>query len=203
MAQGTAFCSTDSCVSMFGAVYDTGVLGFPPNARVLEIGCAEGDWMTPMLAARPDLKIVGIDWRACERPGVVIRGNVLTVDFPEESFDAVVGISSIEHIGLGHYDRDPIDPDGDTHAMQRAVRWVKPGGLVYADVPWGPAYRVVGTSHRVYDDAAVHARLVVPGLRARWRWYTTWHSHDHVLHTVPDLNPDLFVYVALVAVKES
>lgn len=202
MAQGTAFCSSDSCVSMFGAVYDTGVLVFPTGARVLEIGCAEGDWQTPMLAARPDLQITGIDWRPCERPGQVIQGNVLTVNFLPESFDAIVGISSIEHIGLGHYDNDPLDPDGDTHAMQRAVRWLKPGGFVYADVPWGPAYRVEGTSHRVYDDAAVHSRLVVPGLKARWRWYTTWRDGDHVLHAEPDVTPPAMVYVALVATKE-
>lgn len=201
MAQGTAFCSTDSCVSMFGAVYDTGVLVFPEHARVLEIGCAEGDWQTPMLAARPDLQITGIDWRACGRPGTVIRGNVLTHDFPDASFDAVVGVSSIEHIGLGHYESDPLDPEGDTHCMERVVRWLKPGGLVYADVPYGSAYRVVGTSHRVYDEAALRARLMVPGLRWRWTWYTTWAEQDHVLHDTP-IDAPTMVYVALVATKE-
>ena len=188
---------------MFGAVYDTGVLVFPPAARVLEIGCAEGDWQTPMLAARPDLQITGIDWLACERPGTVLRGNVLTMDFPDESFDAVVGVSSIEHIGLGHYESDPIDPDGDTHCMERVVRWLKPGGLVYADVPYGPTYHVEGTSHRVYDDAAVLTRLLVPGLRGQWKWYTTWAMQDHVLHEAPDPRPyPGTTYVALVATKE-
>lgn len=186
---------------MFGAVYDTGILVFPPNARVLEIGCAEGDWQTPMLAVRPDLQITGIDWRDCTRPGTVIRGDVLTHDFPPASFDAVVGVSSIEHMGLGHYESDPLDPDGDTHAMERAVRWLKPGGLVYADVPYGTTYCVEGTSHRVYDGVALRTRLMVPGLRERRRWYTTWADHDHVLHDWP---PDVagMIYVAVVATKE-
>ena len=203
MAQGTTFCSQDSCVSMFGAVWDTGVLVFPPNAMVLEIGCAEGDWQTPMLAARPDLQITGIDWRECERPGTVIRGDVLTYDFPPERFDAVVGVSSIEHIGLGHYENDPLDLDGDTHAMHRAVRWLKPGGWVYADVPYGSAYSVEGTSHRVYDDAAVASRLLVRGLCGQWTWYTTWTEQDHALHEVPPRLPvRSLTYVALVATKE-
>jgi hypothetical protein len=202
VALGTNFCSTDSCVSMFGAVWDTGVLRFPENAKVLEIGCAEGDWQTPMLAARPDLQITGIDWRACERPGTVVKGNVLTYDWPDASFDVIVGISSIEHIGLGHYERDPLDVDGDTHCMERVVRWLKPGGWVYADVPYGTAYAVVGTSHRQYDDAAVDKRLLVPGLRGRWKWYTTWAEHDHQLHADPFVAPCM-TYVAIVATKEA
>ena len=188
---------------MFGAVYDTGALVFPPNATVLEIGCAEGDWQTPMLTVRPDLQITGIDWRECERPGTVIRGDVLTYDFPPASFDAVVGVSSIEHVGLGHYEADPLDPDGDTHAMERAVRWLKPEGVIYADVPYGQTYRVEGTSHRVYDDGAVRLRLLVPGLRCRSMWYTTWADHDQRLHQMPwTVSLDTMVYVACVATKE-
>jgi SAM-dependent methyltransferase len=191
----------DACISLFGAVWDTGSLVFPQHARVLEIGCAEGDWQTPMLAARPDLQIIGIDWRDCERPGAVIRGDVLSIDFPDASFDAVVGVSSIEHIGLGHYDNDPLDPDGDRHCMERVVRWLIPGGVFYADVPYGPAYALEGTSHRVYDDAALQSRLLVPGLCERRRWYTTWAGQDHVLHEAPTPSPGM-TYVALVATKE-
>ena len=192
----------DSCISMFGAVYDTGALVFPPNASVLEIGCAEADWMTPMLAVRPDLHITGIDWRACERPGTVIHDNVLAYPFPAASFDAVVGVSSIEHIGLGHYNHDPEDHDGDVRCMRRVVQWLKPGGWVYADVPYGPTYRVEGTSHRVYNDEAIAARLMVFGLTERRRWYTTWGDGDYVLHDRPAMHADRFVYVALLAMKE-
>lgn len=194
----------DCCISLFGAVWDTGSIVFPPNARILEIGCAEADWHTPMLQIRPDLSIVGIDWRPCARPGEVIRGDVLTHDWPAESFDAVVGVSSIEHIGLGHYEADPIDVDGDRHCMERVVRWLKPGGTVYADVPYGPQYRVDGTQYRVYDDAAIRSRLIVPGLREQWRWFSTWAHDDHVLHTHPGCaaTPADWEYVALVARKE-
>ena len=171
----------DSCLSIFGNVYETGAVVFPEGAHVLEIGCAEADWMTPMLAQRPDLHLTGIDWRPCDRPGTVVQGDVLTHDWPPNTFDAVVGISSIEHVGLGHYDADPLDADGDRHCLERVVRWLKPGGLFYADVPYGETYTVVGDSHRVYDDAALAARLVVPGLIETGRFYgqgTGWVSRD-------------------------
>lgn len=164
--------SGDCCLSIYHLVDGTGALVLPWHAQILEIGCAEADWIGPMLADRPDVQITGIDWRECKRPGTVVRGDVLTHDWPYASFDAVVGISSIEHIGLGHYECDPLDVDGDRHCMERVVRWLKPGGWAYADVPYGPEYRVEGTSHRVYDDAALLTRLVVPGLRLEHRWFT-------------------------------
>ena len=156
---------TDACLRLWMLAQQHFPLDFPTGAHVLEIGCAEDDWQTPMLAQRPDLHITGIDWRECDRPGHILRGDVLTARFPPNSFDAIVGISSIEHIGLGHYNADPIDPDGDTHVMLLACQWLKLGGWIYADVPYDKAgYRVEGTAYRVYDLAAIRSRLIVPGL---------------------------------------
>jgi SAM-dependent methyltransferase len=151
----------DLCLSIFADVYATGALVFPPNAKVLEIGCAEADWQTPMLALRPDLQITGVDWRECRRPGTTIRGDILEQDFEPGSFDAVVGISSIEHIGLGHYEADPQVDDGDIRCMRRVSRWLKPGGWAYLDVPYNAAgYHLLGTKARIYDHTAIADRLL-------------------------------------------
>ena len=155
--------------------------------------------MTPMLAMRPDLQITGIDWRAEARPAPTIHGDVLTHDFSPDSFDAIVGISSFEHIGLGHYDNDPKDVDGDRHCLARVARWLKPGGWVYGDVPYSESYRVHGTEYRAYDDDAVSSRLI-QGLTAHGRWYTTWQA-QFITHP-PPFDPNLLSYVAFCAVKE-
>ena len=188
----------DPCLSIFAHIYATGALVFPLQARVLEVGCAEADWVTPMLELRPDLQVTGIDWRAADRPGTVIRGDVLVHDFPAESFDVMVGISSIEHIGLGHYDEDPLDVDGDQHCMARVARWLKPGGWVYLDVPYGPTYTVHGTEYRAYDEATLAARLA-PGLQVTGRWYIERPGTDVVAGVPP--NPHIVRYAALHAVK--
>lgn len=169
-------------------------------ARVLEIGCAESDWMTPMLSLRPDLQITGIDWRDCERPGALVRGDVLTHEWPNWAFDAAVGISSIEHIGLGHYDHDPLDVNGDRHCMERVAQWLTPGGVFYADVPYGRKYEVVGTGHRIYDDAALASRLLVSGLREVQRWYGSDYTRD--LRYEPQWFDHGLTYVAFLAMKD-
>lgn len=190
----------DSCLSIWADCYESGLITFPPNARVLEIGCAEADWMTPMLALRPDLDIVGIDWRRCKRPGQVIQGDVLVQDFPAESFDCIVGISSLEHIGLGHYEHDPTAPDGDMAVMHLIRKWLKPGGWVYFDVPWNAAgFEVAGTSHRTYDATALSFRMLPHGLKEAHRWYA---DHDgRVQASLPPKALPAFDYVAVLAVK--
>jgi SAM-dependent methyltransferase len=164
----------DGCWQTFGDMlraYDPSIVS---DARVLEIGCAEANGLALMAEAWPPMTLTGIDWRRCrwEPPprGTILQADVLTVDLPAASFDWVVSVSALEHIGLGHYDADPLAEDGDTRALQRAVTWLRPGGWLYVDVPFNAgAYQVVGTSHRIYDQAAVERRLL-----AVHDWQTVW-----------------------------
>ena len=161
----------DMCLGFWASAWNSGAVTFPPNAFVLEIGCAEANWITPMLRERPDLVIQGVDWRACERKGAhsVVTGNVLEMD-NRTPFDAIVSVSAIEHIGLGSYNNDPKDPDGDTKTMRLAYKWLKPGGWMYLDVPYRPTGPYsVNSNFRAYDEAAIRSRLIVPGFEEVWR----------------------------------
>jgi cyclopropane fatty-acyl-phospholipid synthase-like methyltransferase len=160
----------DLCLGFWAEAWDAKVVDFPKGAAVLEIGCAEADWQTPMLKERPDLYMHGIDWRACKRPGNVIKDDVLSCEFYGTPFDAIVSISATEHIGLGSYENDPKDPDGDTHSMLKAYRWLKPGGWMYLDVPYRPdGPYSVNSNFRAYDEAAIQSRLIVGGFVEKWR----------------------------------
>src|SRR6185369_11820379 len=151
----------DLCLSFWAVALTKGWIEFPPRARVLEIGCAEADWQTPMLAVRPDLQITGLDWRACKRPGRTVRGNVMDATlFPAESFDAIVSVSAIEHVGLGAYDADPMNLLGDTVAMINAAHWLKPGGWMYLDVPYREGCYEEHQNFRAYNDTAIQRRLL-------------------------------------------
>lgn len=151
----------DHCVGFFAGLYETGRLVIPRGVKVLEIGCAEADWLTPMKADRPDLHLTGLDQRdPGERPGadVVVRADVRDPQvFAPASFDVIVAISVLEHVGIGRYG-DPIDPDGDMQTMRNLEAWLRPHGLLYLDVPYrgdGPS-----TPFRAYSERDVQRRII-------------------------------------------
>lgn len=162
---------SDACGQFFGTCLRAAQVNLSPQSDVLEIGCCEYDWLSQATTSWPEMTFTGIDWRRYKRPvrATVIAGDVMVQDVPAP-FDWIVSISAIEHVGLGHYANDPKKADGDSIAIRRAYDWLVPGGWLYFDVPYNPAtYEVVGTSHRVYDDAAIQARLV-QGLPWRQAW---------------------------------
>jgi Caenorhabditis protein of unknown function, DUF268 len=75
-------------------------------------------------------------------------------------FDAAISISSFEHDGLGAYG-DPIDPDGDLKAMKRMKKIVKPGGLMFFNVPLGP-------DHLIWNRNRSYGPLRLPLLLDGW-----------------------------------
>jgi len=104
-------------------------LASPADPRVLEFGCGVGAFSLPLLDARPALRLVGIDVSvksvalAVER----MRGfanarfevaNALSLPYPADLFDAVVGNSVLHHL--------PPKP-----AIAEAQRVLKPGGLFW------------------------------------------------------------------------
>ena len=52
----------------------------------------------------------------------------------DQTFDAVISISSIEHSGLGRYG-DDLNPNGDLEAMADIKAMLNPGGLIFLAIP--------------------------------------------------------------------
>lgn len=203
----------DSGIGLFGACVRAGApMVFTPGMRILEIGCNEADWLTQAHQAWPTAILTGIDQR-CSHPGV--NGNILrqTADaldgsiFEPETFDAVVMVSALEHMGLGHYG-DHKDRDGDTKVMTNVWKWLKPGGFIYFDVPYDPTgYKVLGTECRIYNDDERWNRLWVRPLvdakgKARWLWdgYVSAH-HPSTLIEKPTVAHTRYWYWATVWLK--
>ena len=135
----------------------------PDGAEVFEIGSCDTDFLDRVKECRPDLRPSGIDWRpfTSGAPHRVLQGNVLEAKFDEGRFHAVFGLSSIEHIGLGRYQNDPINSAGDWLTIAKVRDWLAPGGWCYFDVPYTPEGSGVfsGNKCRCYDDQTLQERF--------------------------------------------
>jgi SAM-dependent methyltransferase len=190
---------SDMCGDFFETMLRAFPAPIPANANVLEVGCAEFDWLGVAKASWPEMRLTGIDARA--RPPItcatVIAGDALDErQFAPNTFDWIVSVSAIEHVGLGHYG-DPVNPHGDSDVLANIHAWLKPGGWLAFDVPYQPgagSYRVDGTRTRIYDDFAIDARLS-QGLGWRQAWNgIVYLTQPYKLLTNPEPLPQVHKY---------
>lgn len=158
------YADRDECARFFTHCLHAQNPDLPEQASVLEIGCAEFDWLALAEKAWPSFTLHGLDWRKYRgnaARAIVRHGDAMDRSlYPPNSFDWIVSISAIEHVGLGHYAKDPVSEQGDSVTIDNAALWLKPGGWLYFDVPYDPSgYAVVGTKHRQYDDEALWQRV--------------------------------------------
>lgn len=109
---------------------------------VLVVGCLE-EPVSNALAMR-GAKVVGVDVREYGK-GDFSSGldkplyEHVVCDFldyeTDRRFDLVLGISSIEHFGLGYY-KDKSDESADYKTLQKIRRLLKPSGRVVITVPY-------------------------------------------------------------------
>jgi len=163
------------------------------GSTVLDVGCCGS--VTPFLLARKGILTVGIDMhsqgmtaqaesfercRDWKGSGVIVPlvGDARRLPFPDDSFDAVLALSTLEHI----------PDDGDSMAMAEIARVLRPGGRVFVSLEHGEYFREewvskdIGVEYRsdseertfvrYYDPDAIKNRIVQPsGLTVIERGY--------------------------------
>jgi SAM-dependent methyltransferase len=121
------------------------------SVRVLDVGGSES--LLPLSFAKLGYDVTVYDFREYseQHPNLLsIQGDFLSNSLPDHSFDFVVMVSTIEHIGFGSYGA-PTYVDGDFKAMAEAKRVLKPSGRIVLTFPFASKeYQVVGFE-RWYD----------------------------------------------------
>jgi SAM-dependent methyltransferase len=178
------------------------MLRLPADARVLELGCAETDFLERLQMQNPGYRVTGVDCYPQPRLNVVAGDGCHPDLFEPEMFDAVVLLGALEHFGLGFYG-DPIHEDGDTLAMQNIARWLKPGGWVYFDVPCNPTGYITENRHfRVFSPTDVTARVIGPAnLREVARAYSWCEPYAGSWCEEPTEHHTPYWFVAVIAEK--
>jgi ubiquinone/menaquinone biosynthesis C-methylase UbiE len=119
--------------------------GLPDGARILDGGCGTGGFLAKLRGAHPSAELFGLEYaeaaaaRAAAKAGAhVAAGTVNALPFPDGSFDAVVSLDVICHVGVQ-----------ETAALAEFRRVLRPGGLLVLNLP---AHEWLRSAH----DARVH-----------------------------------------------
>lgn len=145
------------CLSLFFGSWSQRAVEYPwvlrqlkllkPGALILDVGCAESVLSHELVARK--FRVVGIDIRDYplkNKSMHFIKRNVLNTGLSDNIFDAVVLVSTLEHIGLKAYGQKIIDNEGDVRALKELYRILKPGGYLLLTTPFigNQPFRITG-----------------------------------------------------------
>lgn len=185
---------TERCVE-FPFIFEN--LHVSPPARLLEVGCARS-FLCVELAAL-GYRVHGIDWDdwPLEHANYKFtKASILNIPFRDASFDEVVAVSTVEHIGLWARRGEPPLLDGDLRALREMTRVLKPMGRVLLTVPFGKAF--VAPSYRVYDRASL--RQLLGGLKVEREEYYVYRDGNRWVESGSDEAENTFSYPSVQAV---
>lgn len=114
----------------------------PQDGRILDLGYVNGDVHYHELLCTAKRQVFGLDLAKGEINGIRgCVGDARSMPFAADSFDAVVAISTIEHIGLDNtkyaVEGDQAGTAGDFQALAEIARILRPGGCALITVPFG------------------------------------------------------------------
>jgi SAM-dependent methyltransferase len=149
---------TERCVEIPWAVSC-----YRDEERVLDVGYANAEdrYISDLLSLNIP-QLFGIDVMPKRCPGIIsVGGDIRDTPFPDNFFDFVLCISTIEHIGRDNsvyrIPFDGADDEGDFKALQEICRMIKPYGRAVVTVPYGKLHDYGWFIH--YDDTRLQ-RLV-------------------------------------------
>ena len=138
---------------VFGAI-----AGLPVGSRVLDIGGGESTLALALASLGYDTTVIEPRGYPFEHPNLTVYGGPLEEFEAAEPFDAVVLLSTIEHLGIGHYaDGTEENAAADLEAMRITAGLTAPNGKLVLTTPYGPSD--VTELERIYDRADLERLL--------------------------------------------
>ena len=108
------------------------------SGRLLDIGSTIGDQLYDTLPKTVEINCLNLNSKKFKNKQIKFKqGDIRKADYPDNYFDLIACVSTLEHIGVaGRYGSDD-QPEGDLRAMGEIKRILKPGGILLATVPYG------------------------------------------------------------------
>ena len=127
------------------------------GSTVLDIGAAESTLSTSLATLGFFVTAIDIRPYPLQHPRLRVVTCPIETWRHDGTFDAVVCLSTLEHLGRGAYGDSRADERTDLAAMHRVKELTRPGSLLVATVPYGHADE--GDLDRTYDRAGLDELL--------------------------------------------
>lgn len=161
----------------------------PARGRILDVGSREATYVGALLGQGRE--VYCLDPRDCrdELPAGVTfhHQSLLGNRLPEASFDCVMLLSTLEHIGLPFYGQ-PLIPRGDELALAEVWRLLRRGGRLVLTTPAGSSK--LATWYRQYAPADF--RRLLHGWRYRAEYLA---SAGEPYRSIPETDVERYDYV--------
>ena len=116
------------------------------------------------------------DRKAISKNEAIITCDARKLNLADNSFDMVVSLCTLEHIGLGRYG-DEFDLDADEKAFSEMVRVLKSGGrLVFTTLLTKGLSSIGFNAHRIYGYEMI--RLLCLNLNCIDERFYSWKNND-------------------------
>ena len=124
--------------ALFSGALDFLGTAVPEKGRLLDIGSTIGDQLYDTLPKTVEINCLNLNSKKFKNKQIKFKqGDIRKADYPDNYFDLIACVSTLEHIGVaGRYGSDD-QPEGDLRAMGEIKRILKPGGILLATVPYG------------------------------------------------------------------
>lgn len=118
---------------------------------ILDIGACGS--LLPFMLAKSGHRVTVYDFRDYRESHSnlsIVKGDFLDNKLPDNSFDSVILISTIEHVGLGSYDA-PFHKNGDLEVMSEVKRVLRQDGRAILTFPFTERHTILEDFERWYD----------------------------------------------------
>jgi len=108
------------------------------QGKLLDIGSTIGDLLYETLPREVEINCLNLNSKEFKNKQIKFKqGDIRKTDYPDNYFDLISCVSTLEHIGVrGRYHSDN-DSAGDIKAMREMKRILRPGGNLLITTPYG------------------------------------------------------------------
>ncbi|MBU1663623.1 class I SAM-dependent methyltransferase, partial [Patescibacteria group bacterium] len=176
------------------------------SGKILDVGSTASDMLYNFLPKEVEINSIDLNNKEIKNNAIKFSiGDIRQTIYPENNFDVITCISTLEHIGVaGRYNSDD-DQNGDIKAMLEMKRILKPNGFLLITIPYG--LRDVLPINKLYNKERLEILLkdfssVTIEYKKYFKKFNLWLNTNEIEAAKTDMIKDQWYSIAFIKAKK-